>query len=204
MRADTEGGPNRDYPLTWNVFLLMNLREPTQASLGARKALRCLTLLLMSMPLPKGMLAGISVRIQLGTQGGGPGGSSPYLVAEGSPPLCFREADPPPEMATKAAAGAPPEPHLTQEESSVGKANAAASKAIPAKPGNDDAAEADGAQPQSNAPISILPDTVRPQLQAQDFLPFFVIPDSAKSTPAVPVPSEPGKLPPSNATYTEK
>jgi hypothetical protein len=183
----------------------MNLREPTQASLGVRKAFRCLTLLLMSTPLPKGMLAGISVKIQLGPHGGGPGESTPYLVSEGAVPLCFRESEPPPQMAVKPPGGAPPEPHASMDGASAGKAAAASLKAPNDKAGHDDAAaESDGSQPTTNAPISILPDTVRPQLQAEDFLPFFVIPDSAKSAPAVPVPSEPGKLPPSTASYTEK
>jgi hypothetical protein len=183
----------------------MNLREPTQASLGVRKAFRCLTLLLMSTPLPKGMLAGISVRIQLGPHGGGPGESSPYLVSEGAPPLCFREAEPPPQMAAKPPGGAPPEPHASSDWASAGKAAPASAKTPTDRPGHDETnTESDGSQPSTNAPISILPDTVRPQLQAEDFLPFFVIPDAAKSAPAVPVPSEPGKLPPSNASYTEK
>jgi hypothetical protein len=183
----------------------MNLREPTQASLGVRKAFRCLTLLLMSTPLPKGMLAGISVRIQLGPHGGGPGESSPYLVSEGAPPLCFRESEPPPQMAPKPPGGAPPEPHLATDGASASRAASSASAKTPTdKPGHDEATnEPDGSQPSTNAPISILPDTVRPQLQAEDFLPFFVIPDSAKK-PVVPVPSDPDKLPPSTATYTEK
>lgn len=183
----------------------MNLREPTQASLGVRKAFRCLTLLLMSTPLPKGMLAGISVRIQLGPHGGGSEESTPYLVAEGAVPLRFREPEPQPQMAAKPPGGAPPEPHLSMDGAVAGKVAAASAKTPTNKPGHDETInEADGSQPTTNAPISILPDTVRPQLQAEDFLPYFVIPDSAKSAPAVPVPSEPGLLPPSAASYTEK
>jgi hypothetical protein len=170
-----------------------------------RKAFRCLTLLLMSTPLPKGMLAGISVRIQLGQHGGGPGGSAPYLVSEGAPPLCFREAEPPPQMAAKPPGGAPPEPHASPDTASASKAATASLKTPADKAAHDETlTEPDGSQPPTNAPNSILPDTVRPQLQAEDFLPFFVIPDSAKSAPAAPVPSEPGKLPPSTASYTEK
>jgi hypothetical protein len=151
------------------------------------------------------MLAGLYVRIQVGAHPGEPAQSQPYLTTLGCTPLRFREATVAPEVTERPAAAAPPQPHLTQAESSVSQANAAAVQPVPPKPPSDSpsAATADNdAQPASNAPISILPDTVRPQLQAEDFLPFFVIPDSAK--PAVPVPSEPGKLPPSTATYTEK
>jgi hypothetical protein len=151
------------------------------------------------------MLAGLYVRIQVGAHPGDPAESQPYLTTLGCTPLRFQEATVTPQVAERPAAAAPPLPHLTQAESSVSQANAAALQPAPPRPPADSpiAAPVDNdAQPASNAPISILPDTVRPQLQAEDFLPFFVIPDSAKS--AVPGPSEPGKLPPSTATYTEK
>jgi hypothetical protein len=185
----------------------MNFREPTQASLGARRAFRCFTLLLVATHLPKAMLAGISVHIQIGQQGGKSEESSPYLAAEGCPPLAFREPDPAPGMLTRPTADGPPVPHLTSEETSVAKANTAASHVLPPKVAREDtpvAEDPDAAPAASKAPISILPDTVRPPLQAEDFLPYFVIPDSAKSSSAAPVPSEPGKLPASSATYTEK
>jgi len=170
-----------------------------------RTALRCLTLMTLSALLPRGMLAGLYVRIQVGAHAGEPAQSQPYLTALQCTPLRFREATVTPEVTELPAAAAPPQPHLTQAESSVSQANAAAVQPVAPKAPSDspNAATADNdAQPASNAPISILPDTVRPQLQAEDFLPFFVIPESAK--PAVPVPSEPGKLPPSSATYSEK
>ncbi|HZZ20939.1 MAG TPA: hypothetical protein VFE25_16310 [Opitutaceae bacterium] len=178
-----------------------------------RTAFRCLTLLFLSALLPRGMLAGLYVRVQVGAHPGGPAESTPYLAALGCTPLRFREATVAPEVMERPAAAAPPQPHLTQAEASVSQANAAAVQPPPPKPPGEAPTviattskaptEADtDAEPASNQPISILPDTVRPQLQAEDFLPFFVIPDAAK--PAVPVPSEPGKLPPSTATYTEK
>ncbi|HEY5227547.1 MAG TPA: hypothetical protein VIJ19_03345, partial [Opitutaceae bacterium] len=165
-----------------------------------RTAFHCLVLMGLSALLPRGMLAGIYVRIQVGARGG-PEASQPYLAAVGCTPLRFREATVMPEVASRPAAGAPPEPHLTQAEATVSMANAAAVQPAPPKPAHEEppAPPADNDAPaSSNAPISILPDTVRPQLQAEDFLPFFVIPDSAKKS-AGPVPSEPGKLPPSTA-----
>jgi hypothetical protein len=179
----------------------MNFSEPTHMSLGARRAVRCLSMLLMSAPLPKGMLAGTSLKIHVGSQGGNAEESSPYLTAEGCPPLYFRQPDPAPEMANRPTIGGPPDPRLAPD----GVAAVAALAPAPAKAAHDEAPPAgDGAVPASTAPIAILPDSVRPQLQAEDFLPFFVIPDSARTVGAPPVPPEPGRLPPSNATYTEK
>jgi hypothetical protein len=183
----------------------MNFREPSQVPTGMRTALRCLMLLSLSALLPKGMLAGLYVRIQVRAHEEGPAESQPYLTTLGCTPLRFREATVAPEVTERPAAAAPPLPHLKQAESSVSQANAAAVQPAPPKPPAEPTGSTpadNDTPPASNAPISILPDTVRPQLQAEDFLPFFVIPDGAKS--AVPVPSEPGKLPPSTATYTEK
>jgi hypothetical protein len=184
----------------------MNLREQPQVPTGMRTALHCLTLLFLSALLPRGMLAGLYVRIQVGAHDGKPAESQPYLTALGCTPLRFREATTAPEVAERPAAAAPPQPHLTQAETSVSQANAAAVQPAPPKPPAEAPAststDSNDAPPATNAPISILPDTVRPQLQPEDFLPFFVIPDAAKH--AVPVPSEPGTLAPSTATYTEK
>jgi hypothetical protein len=62
------------------------------------------------------------------------------------------------------------------------------------------AATPDTAKP---APVPILQDTVRPQVQAEDFLPFFLIPGAAKTVGSAPPAPQPGQLPPSSATYTE-
>jgi hypothetical protein len=125
-------------------------------------------------------------------------------VGGGCSPLLPRVGAAAPDGFEAARRGSP-EPHARTDGDSAAKPAAAYAKGPTDKSGHDETiTEPDGYQPTTNAPISILPDTVRPQLQAEDFLPFFVIPDSAKSAPAVPVPSEPGKLPPSNASYTEK
>lgn len=150
------------------------------------------------------MLAGLYVRIEVRAER--PGDSQPYLPANGCAPLRFREP-PEPESPRRPAAAAPPEPQAASAEAPAAPVNASATQPAPAKAVHEDvpappAPEATDEAPANHAPISILPDTVRPQLQAQDFLPYFVIPEAAKS--AVPVPSEPGKLPPSTATYNEK
>jgi hypothetical protein len=53
------------------------------------------------------------------------------------------------------------------------------------------------------AAVPILQDTVRPQVQAEDFLPFFLIPGAPKTVGSAPPALQPGQLPPSSATYTE-
>jgi hypothetical protein len=52
--------------------------------------------------------------------------------------------------------------------------------------------------------VTIIPDTVRPQVQAEDFLPFFLIPGTtSKPDGQVPAAPQPGQMPPSTATYTQ-
>ena len=85
-------------------------------------------------------------------------------------------------------------------------ANSAAANLASAHPTTETRATDDNAtqpEPPKPAPVPILQDTVRPQVQAEDFLPFFLIPGSARTTGSAPTAPEPGKLPPSSATYTE-
>jgi hypothetical protein len=56
-------------------------------------------------------------------------------------------------------------------------------------------------------PPAILPDDTRPKVRAEDFLPFFQFPGSGSNpndVTVVPAPAEPGKLPPSSATYRQQ
>lgn len=130
----------------------------------------------------------------------------PYLPFLGAPPLRFQDATPPPDLASRPAAAAPPQPHLTPAESSVGLANSAAASLASARP-KIEARASDPHEPAQETPrtdaVPILPDTVRTQVQAEDFLPFFLIPGPAKTVGTAPSAPEPGTLPPSSATYTE-
>lgn len=124
----------------------------------------------------------------------------------GSPPLRFRESAPPADLVASPPAAAPPLPHLTQAESSVGQANTAAAHALSSDRPADASGPESKADAQKSTPVSILPDTIRPQVQAEDFLPYFLIPDSAKTDnqpSRPPQPPSPGTLPPSTATYTQ-
>ena len=176
--------------------------------MGARRALHCLSLLLLPALVPSSMPAVGRQRTSLGVAADcQEGEQSPYLPLVGPPPLRFQDVSPPPDLSAKPAAAAPPQPHLTQAESTVKMANSAASSVVPAaKPPEANAKEAtsESAETPKDPPVTILPDTVRPQVQAEDFLPFFLIPgNTAKSDGQVPAAPRPGQLPPSSATYIQ-
>ncbi|MCX6953466.1 MAG: hypothetical protein NTV51_15055 [Verrucomicrobia bacterium] len=155
----------------------------------------------------------------------GPGGAGagsdalPYLAFVGAPPLRFEKATVPPDVLTRPAAGAPPIPPLSPTESSVAQANASAAQSVAGGPLNPDrTASADGktdgkaaSAPAKPAPKPILPDDTRPALRPEDFLPYFQIPGTGKSSnevnvimpaSALPAPAA-APLPPSSATYTQ-
>ncbi|MBI5766247.1 MAG: hypothetical protein HZA93_00510 [Verrucomicrobia bacterium] len=195
----------------------MNHREPPQLSVGARRALRCLSLLLLSTLAPK-TAHSLPRSRPLPGRAGEPArpASVPYLVALGAPPLRFQRPAPPPDLVTHPAAAAPPVPALTPTESTVAQANAAAAQSagIPPTATNEPAAGAKpkGTPPPAKAapPRSILPDDTRPTVKPEDFLPFFQIPGTAKAPGDVSVivptalqaPAA-APVPPSSATYTQ-
>jgi hypothetical protein len=186
----------------------MNHREPPHLPMGARRALHCLSLLLLPALVPSPMPAVGRQRTSLGVVADcQEGEQSPYLPLVGAPPLRFQDNSPPPDLSAKPPSAAPPQPHLTQAESSVKMANSAASTSVPApKPPETNARDATpgSTEPAKAEPVTILPDTVRPQVQAEDFLPFFLIPGTtSKSEGQVPAAPQPGQLPPSTATYTQ-
>jgi hypothetical protein len=175
--------------------------------MGARRAFHCLSLLLLPALVPSGMAEGsrprpsedLAANFQEVEQ-------SPYLPFLGPPPLRFHDPAPPPDVSARPAAAAPPLPHLTQAESSVVMANSAAANSVSghrtteSRPEEPIAAPAD---PDRTAPVPILKDTVRPQVSAEDFLPYFLIPGTQRTVGTVPSAPEPGKLPPSSSTYTQ-
>ncbi len=185
----------------------MNQSEPPYLPIGARRAFHCLSLLLLPALVPSGTAAGGRLRplleapaeIQEAEQ-------LPYLPYLGAPPLRFRDAAPPPDVSARPPAAAPPQPHLTPAETSMAMANSAAATSASARPTTEAHAEPSNAAPPDTAkpaPVPILQDTVRPQVQAEDFLPFFLTPGAAKAVGSVPQAPQPGQLPPSSATYTE-
>lgn len=194
----------------------MNHREPPQLSVGARRALRCLSLLLLPSLAPQAAHSIPRSRPATG-RADEPGHQEPvpYLVAIGAPPLRFQRPAPPPDLVTHPAAGGPPVPPLTPTESTVAQANAAAAQSAAIRPATDPAtAEAkpkEAPPPPKPAPArTILPDDTRPAIKPEDFLPFFQIPGTAKApgevnviAPATLTAPATTPMPPSSATYTQ-
>ena len=193
----------------------MNHREPTHGPKGVRRALHCLAFLLPALA-TESLPAAVRPRAALGLPSGHHGTEpAAYLPALGAPPLRFAEVAPPPDLVSRPAAAAPPQPALSMTESSVALANAAAAQSAAIRTSDtvsspEPKAEATASAAAKPAPSSILPDENRPQVRPEDFLPFFQIPGSATQpgdvTLVVPVPRNvpaPVALPTSSATYTQ-
>lgn len=196
----------------------MNHREPPHLSAGTRRALHCLSLLLLPALAPDGAHA----LPRSPTPAAGSGRRTdpqPYLPAMGAPLLRFQEAAPPPDLVTRPAAAAPPTPALTPTESSVAQANAAAARSTtvneapplpPATPPVTETTSTKPVPPPAKTPTPILPDSTRPSVRPEDFLPYFQIPGSAQTpsdvtllVPAPKTPPAPAPLPPSSATFRQ-
>ena len=144
--------------------------------------------------------------------------ATPYLLATGAPPLRFQDASPPLHPAPSAPAPATtPAPTPTSDGATPAVTEETAPGTVvitdPATP--DTATAVPPTNPETptapaKTPAPILPDDARTPIRAEDFLPYFQIPGTAK-TPAdvtllVPVPKAPpapAALPPSSATYTQ-
>lgn len=192
----------------------MNHREQPHLPAGVRRALHCLSLVLLPALAPEGVHALPRSR----PPGSGPdlrnAEQNPYLPKLGAPPLRFQEVAPPPDIVTRPAAAAPPTPALSPTETSVALANAAAARSTstaPETPAETPTAPKSAPAPTAPArtPAPILPDNVRPSVRPEDFLPYFQIPGSARTpsdvTLLVPAaaPQPPATVPPSSATYRQ-
>lgn len=191
----------------------MNHREPPQLPVGARKLLRCLSLLLVpALTLDQGH-AGPRVT----TRAGRATSSIPYLPALGAISLRFEEVPPPPDLVTKPAAAAPPVPALSPTETSVATANADAARStvVPPEPVAEESVETNSAAsitppaPETKTSPRILPDTTRPVVHPEDFLPYFQLPGTGRPgdvgviVPGALTAPAPAPLPPSSATYNQ-
>ena len=181
---------------------------------GLHRIVRLLSLLVIHHALGPVVSDGLA-RTRLPTNQGGnhsiEGESRPYLRIAGALPLRFRTESPPPDLAGKPAAGAPPHPALStafvepiSHPAQIGPASAQASQPIdpPAKTSPTPAIT-------TPTTISILPDDTRPSTRPEDFLPFFQFPGgNGNMTVAVPVtgrqPAAPNPQPPSSATYQQR
>lgn len=190
----------------------MNPREAPSNPSGVRQALHCLALLLLSGLAPESTLAGSRPRTGVHTIGDWRTQErEPYLAAIGAPALRFREPEYIPELTPRPVAIGPPVAGLSPAEAAVAVANAGAIRVPtdePAKPSPAKAAKSEPSPapvPAKPVPPAILPDDTRPQVRAEDFLPFFQVPASGPNSNGnmAPMPPGPAPLPPSSASYTQ-
>lgn len=147
--------------------------------------------------------------------------SNPYLKVATLVPLRFNSPPPPPDLTSKPAAGAPPQPleaapanvaapvasvlpPPVESKSTVQPTPTTASNTLIPFSGAPVSAE-----PVAPPPSSILPDDTRTVTKAEDFLPFFQFPNAGGDVTVVvpataPRAPAPGTLPPSSATYQQK
>lgn len=191
----------------------MNHREPTSVPRGTGQTFPCLALLIL--PLLVVCRAWARPMLPPPTI---PSASKPYLGAIGAPPVRFQEPAPPPDLVTRPAAAAPPQPS-TLTESADGTPTAAnpsnsplSTSTVPTtpvapavNPTTDSAAASDSdASVPARTPPPILRDEIHRQTRAEDFLPFFQIPiPQPGDVTVVPVPRQAAPLPNSSATYTQ-
>lgn len=192
----------------------MNHREPPHLPVGTRRALHCLSLLLLPAISPRAALSLPRARPPTDLPAR-PAGREPvpYLPVLCAPPLRFERPAPPPDL-TQPAAAAPPIPPLTLTESSVAQANAAAAQSaagtLPTGFSLPPVVPTSSPAPAKAAPAPILRDDARPAIRNEDFLPFFQIPGTARApgdvnliVPAAITAPAGVALPPSAATYTQ-
>jgi len=137
--------------------------------------------------------------------------SRPYLRVASMLPLRIKAAPPPPDLSSKPAAGAPPQP-ITNVPSDSGSSPVHTSTEPANLAGNTTPVQPDAVIPvttPANPPPAILPDDTHPSTRPEDFLPFFQFPgpnhDVTIVVPVTPTrPPAPGQQPPSSATYQQK
>jgi hypothetical protein len=133
--------------------------------------------------------------------------STPYLALVGPPPLRFREPPAPPPFELEPIAAGPaqmdelnaPLPSTPARE----RAEPTAASTPSVKPA---AASPEQKRNPDGDPAPILPDDSHRDVRPEDLLPFFLFPRNGRPgvSGAVPLPPQPGALPPSSATYRQQ
>lgn len=177
---------------------------------GGNRALRSLSLLLLALISQREMQA--MPRFRQPKTNVAPPLPRGYLAAIGAPALRFEEPAPAPTerplSPSIVSAPTPIPPAISQETEKA----APVSVPTPSQIEDSGIAEAKGEQKPAlkNKPSpAIIPDDTRPQVRAEDFLPFFQFPATGSNgtmNVIVPVPREPASpaaLPTSSATYTQ-
>jgi hypothetical protein len=198
-QAIREVGSQNDPP-QWTDAFVMNQRVSPPGTAKGRRAWLFLSLLL---PALASKMSTQATSLPLPVDGPAPlvpeQSDRPYLAFVGPPPLRFEDLLPPPDLSTHPTAGAPPRPSAQEAmETKVAKASSVAS--APVRPTTAVKAIAAPA-PKGPTVAPILSDDVPAQVRAEDFLPYFQFPGSARADTA---PTAPSSLPPSSATYTQQ
>lgn len=134
--------------------------------------------------------------------------SRPYLQVASAMPLRFAEAPPPPDLTSHLPAGAPPRisaapaPEDTPAKDRPEPPVETHAAIKPSASANDIILPPEKEKASAPTPPAILPDDTHPKVKAEDFLPFFQFPGGATSDTYVP--PQPGRQPPSTATYRQQ
>ena len=177
---------------------------------GGNRALRFLSLLLLALISQREVQAMPRFR-QPKTNAASPVPRG-YLHAIGAPALRFEEPAPAPTERPLSPSIAPkPDPLPSANSRETGKADpiSAPTSSHVDEPGLVETKEEQKPVLKNKTSPAIIPDDTRPQIRAEDFLPFFQFPAAGSNgalNVIVPVPREPASpvsLPTSSATYTQ-
>ena len=194
----------------------MNFRPPASPRGGLHRCIRVLSLLLLQQALaPNSTDAQARSRLPSNQEGlpSGDNESRPYLRIAGMLPIRIKAVPPPPDLLSKPAAGAPPQPATASgAPGNQGPANHAdeelTNKPAEFSPATTASNPTTPPEHAKNFP-PILPDDSRPNTRPEDFLPFFQFPGPSRDVNVVvpvnvPRPPEQPPQPPSSATYQQK
>lgn len=210
-RNRLSGKANQTDPRKWTAVKFMISRAHQRPAAGVCQVGICLVLALMHPAAPAS-----ANRLDIPASWA----SRPYLTVMQGMALRFQDPPPPPAAPVihMDAASRPQSVALPHDSGPAANdvtlpakapveaepapaAPSAAPSPVSAVPSDKEAAEKPAA-----SPPAILPDDTKPKVRAEDFLPFFQFPGTASTNdvPVAPAPAEPGKLPPSSATYRQQ
>ena len=185
---------------------------------GLVRLLRCLSFLLVP-ALASDATSGPHSLSQSAPPTSGGDASSLYLPMVGPPPLRFAQAPPPPDLSTRPAPTAPPQPSAMEENAAIHSASARSGS--PSVGNTGMVSDPRRTVPADVVPVvpdptvkrppvketpALLPDDVQHESRPEEILPFFQFPGSDGTTivvPGVPVSPEPTRLPVSSAVYRQ-
>ena len=186
----------------------MNHRESPHHPARRREALSCLAVLFLAPAGAAALPRPSSPKAHSIT----PANTTTYLPVVGAPQLRFQPkpyvAEPVQKLPDSSAPVASPGGSTSGGDFIIPKLHGAAEHAAEASPVV--AADKSPAPAPSKTPAAIIQDDLRPAVRAEDVLPYFQMPGSARNpsdvTLLMPVPKAapaPAAIPPSSATYTQ-